>query len=94
MRMAPSSGSRITLSADCVLIFILCESGVSGHMTSGFIERGDDERLRVYDELGEPIEYVSGRKLRSWRIFQKGAPLDEWSHVMPEDTERLATEWP
>ena len=84
----------MTLSVDCVLVFVLRESGVSGHLTSGHIERAEGEGLRVYDEFGTPIEYFSGPKLRSWRVFRKGAPLDEWSSVMPEDQQRLARQRP
>ncbi len=76
------------LSTDYVLSYVLRDSGVLGRLTSGRIEKENDG-LRVYNTFGEVNEYVSGFKLRSWRVCRAGIAIPDWSHVSPEDSERL-----
>ncbi len=78
----------MTLSTDCILCYILRESGVFGRLTSGRIER-QGEGLSVYDPFGNVNEYVSGSRLRSWSVFRAGFFILEWSHILPEDAKRL-----
>ena len=80
---------RLSLSLDCILVYVLRESGVRGHLTSGRIERRQDQTLSVYDDSGVPIEYISGDRMRSWRVFQGGTPLAEWSRVITGDEHLL-----
>ena len=83
----------MTLSLDCVLIYILRHSGVVGRLASGRIEICDAEGLRVYDGIGRLNEYLSGDRLRSWRVIRYGSAVPDWSHVMPEDLPLLETHW-
>jgi hypothetical protein len=75
----------MTLSIDCVLLYVLRGSGVLGRLTSGRIECHEGEGIRVYDRFDCLNDYVSGARLRSWSVFCSGCPIPEWSHVMPED---------
>ena len=79
----------LILSTDCILVFVLRESGVRGQLTSGRIERREDETLSVYNDSGVMNEYISGARMRSWAVFRRGVPLADWSHVMPEDDRLL-----
>ena len=80
----------MVLSSDCVVVFVLRDSGVRGSLASGRIEPLPDMTLNIYNSHGVLNEYISGARLRSWRVFSHGTPLPDWSHVMPEDAEALA----
>jgi hypothetical protein len=82
----------MVLSLDCVLVYVLGGSGVKGRLTSGRIELDEREGLRVYGDSGSLNHYISGARLRSWRVFCKGTPLAGWDHVMPVDADRLASD--
>lgn len=82
----------MVLSWNCILVYVLRDSGVRGHLTSGRIEFEAGKGLTVYGNSGLLNEYISGVKLRSWRVFCQGKPLPAWSQVMPEDADRLARE--
>jgi hypothetical protein len=75
----------VILSSDCVLVYVLRHSGVAGRLTSGKIELEEGKGLMVYDSFGVLNEYVSGDRLRSWSVFDRGIPIPEWSQVAPED---------
>ena len=78
------------LSDEAVLVYILAESGVRGHLTSGRIERTPSGTLDVYDGWGEPFHYLSGKRLRSWCVVDaSGKPLDGWREILPEDLPRI-----
>jgi len=78
------------LSDDVVLIYILAESGVRGHLTSGRIERRPDGTLDVYDARGRRFDYLSGNRLRSWCVVDpSGKPIDGWREILPEDLPRI-----
>ena len=79
------------LSNDRVLHFVLRESGVVGHVTSGRVERVAHQ-IKVYNKLGELNEYISESRLRSWCVAEGGRQLPEFTHIMPEDRDRLAIE--
>ena len=82
----------MVLSWNCVLVYILRDTGIRGRVTSGRLEFEAGKGLSVYDNCGPLNEYISGARLRSWRVFYHGTPLPAWSQVMPEDAELLARE--
>ncbi|MGP0075799.1 MAG: hypothetical protein ACLPWF_28115 [Bryobacteraceae bacterium] len=78
------------LSQEAALVYILAESGVRGHLTSGRIERNSDGTLDVFDAWGNRIDYVSGNRLRSWCVIgPDGNPIDGWREILPEDLPRI-----
>lgn len=79
----------MTLSSNCILFFVLCQSGVGGHITEGKVELHERDGLIVYDRFGIRIEYFSGERLRSWSVVRNGVPVPGWSHIMPEDALHL-----
>jgi hypothetical protein len=80
----------MVLSEEAALVYILAESGVRGHLTSGQIERGPDGTLRVFDRYGAWFEYLSGKRLRSWCVVgAEGKPMDGWQEILPEDLPRI-----
>ena len=83
---------ELYLSDKRVLAYVLCQSGVRGCLKSGRIEFDQSDGLRIYDSFGILNEYISGARTRSWRVFINGVSAPEWSHVMPEDAQRLAKE--
>jgi hypothetical protein len=79
----------MTLSDDATLTFVL-QSGVSGRVKSGRIERVGESTINVYDRYGTLQPYFSGIRLRSWCIAgADGHPIPSWSAILPEDGERL-----
>jgi hypothetical protein len=78
----------MTLSDDCVLFFVLRQSGVVGHLTSGRVEQ-EGEGLAVYDYFGNLNEYISGTRMRSWCVVRARRHVPEWSQIMPEDVPLL-----
>lgn len=80
----------LTLSDEAVLVYILAESGVRGHRTSGGIQRNASGTLDVFDPDGQRFEYLSGGRLRSWCVVGlDGGPIDGWENILPEDIRRL-----
>jgi hypothetical protein len=87
------------LSPEKVLVYVLAESGVRGHLTAGRIERGVQGSggaggLDVFDAQGNRIDYLSGRRIRSWCLVDTlGRPLDGdkdgWREILPEDLPNL-----
>lgn len=78
------------LSDDAVLVYILAETGVRGHLTAGRIERRPDGTLDVYDARGKRFDYLSGNRLRSWCVVDAtGKPIDGWREILPKDLPRL-----
>ncbi len=74
------------LSDQAVLVYILAESGVKGRLTSGRVERNPAGKLTVFDARGEPFDYLSGNRLRSWCVLgPEGKPVDGWREILPED---------
>lgn len=77
------------LSDNTVLVYVLEESGVHGHLTSGRIERHAGN-LDVFDARGERVDYLSGKRIRSWCLVDaKGQPLDGWREILPEDHPKI-----
>lgn len=62
----------MVLSWNCVLVYVLRETGVRGRLTSGRIELEASKGLRVYSSGGSLNEYISGARLRSCRVFLPG----------------------
>jgi hypothetical protein len=86
----PMPNPRLLLSNECFLVYILRDSGVRGHTTSGIVERISTNRINVYDSHGALLEYFSGDALRSWCVVDlKDKPVDAWLHIAPEDAERF-----
>jgi len=84
-----ASGDVITLSDDAMLLFIL-QSGVSGRLPAGRVERDGESVIKVYDRYGRLQPYFSGAKLRSWCIVgPTGLPIPSWSSILPEDLGRM-----
>ena len=78
------------LSDNAVLIYILAETGVRGQLNSGWIERGLDGTLNVYDARGTRFDYLSGNRVRSWCVVnRKGEPIEGWREVVAEDLPRF-----
>jgi hypothetical protein len=78
------------LSDEVALVYILAETGVRGKLTSGAIERVADGSLNVFDARGNPFEYLSGKRIRSWCLVNgEGKPLDGWRLILPEDAPRI-----
>jgi hypothetical protein len=76
----------MVLSDEAVLVYLLAESGVRGQLNSGRIQRGDSGKLDVFDSRGEPFEYLSGGRIRSWWVVDaKGKPVEGWQDIRPED---------
>ena len=79
----------MTLSSNCILFYVLRESGVGGHLTEGKLALHERDGLVVYDKFGTLNEYISRDRLRSWSVICDGVPVLGWSHIMPEDATRL-----
>jgi len=80
----------IVLSEEALLLYILTESGVRGHLTSGRIERSPTGTLDVFNARGEWFEYLSGQRLRSWCVVGiEGKPIDGWGKILPEDLPKI-----
>lgn len=79
----------MTLSTNCILHFVLNESGVRGRLTEGKVVLDERDGLIVYDRFGSLIEYLSGERLRSWTVIRDRISVPGWSHIMPEDAMRL-----
>jgi hypothetical protein len=80
----------VVLSHDAVLVYILAESGVKGHLTSGRIERDSAGKLNVFDSRGDRFEYLSGARLRSWCVLgPEGKTIDGWQKILPQDLTKL-----
>jgi hypothetical protein len=83
----------VLLSPEVILVYVLAESGVSGHLSSGRIERLPCGTLDVFDARGEPFDYLSGHRLRSWCVIgPKGEPIDGWREILPEDLPKIFPE--
>ena len=78
----------MTLSNSCILYYALRGSGVRGHLTEGKADLHERDGLIVYDRFGAVNEYLTER-LRSWTVIRDGVPVPGWSHIMPEDANRL-----
>ena len=78
----------MTLSNTCILYYALRGSGVRGRLTEGKAELDERDGLIVYDRFGVVNEYLRER-LRSWTVIRDGVPVPGWSHIMPEDKNRL-----
>lgn len=80
----------MALSDNAVLVYILAESGVRGRLNSGWIERGPDGTLNVYDARRTRFDYLSGSRLRSWCVVDRtGHPIDGWREILLEDLPRI-----
>jgi hypothetical protein len=76
----------VILSNDSFLVYILADSGVKGRLASGRIERGPGGTLDVFDARGDKFEYLSGERIRSWRVAgSDGKPAYGWHKILPED---------
>ncbi len=83
----------MVLSAEVMLVYILADSGVRGHLTSGRIERNPCGKLIVFDAHGERFEYLSGNRLRSWCVIGcDGQPIDGWREILPEDLPKILSD--
>lgn len=79
----------MVLSESVTLVYVLKESGVRGHLSSGRIERHAGS-LDVFDARGERVDYVSGKRLRSWCVVDaQGQPVDGWREILPEDLPKI-----
>jgi hypothetical protein len=77
------------LSERAVLVYILKESGVRGHLTSGRIERHAGT-LEVFDARGDRLDYLSGKRIRSWCVVDaRGQPMDGWQEILPGDISKI-----
>ncbi|MFZ0339570.1 MAG: hypothetical protein WAL45_16155 [Terracidiphilus sp.] len=75
------------------MVYVLAESRVTGHLTSGRIERRPCGKLDVFDARGERFEYLSGQRLRSWCVIgPEGDPVDGWREILPEDLPKILPE--
>jgi hypothetical protein len=80
----------MVLSERAVLLYILAESGVRGHLTSGRIELDPFGELDVFDAQGDRFEYLSGSRLRSWCVVGlEGNPMDGWQKILPQDIAKI-----
>jgi hypothetical protein len=68
------------------------QGGIRGRVTKGKAELHARGGLIVYDGFGMRNEYLSGEGLRSWSVICDGIPVPGWSHIMPENVRRLATD--
>jgi hypothetical protein len=68
-------GEFMTLSSNCVLYYVLRESGVRGQLTEGNVELHERKGILVYDRYGTPNEYISGEHLSSWSVVRDGVPV-------------------
>ena len=76
----------MNLSFDCVLAYVLGDSGCAGRLLEWRVERHPASGLSVYDAGGTLIEYISGSRMRSWCLFgDRGAPIPGWCEMQPED---------
>ena len=81
------------LSDEAVLVYVLAETGVRGHLTSGRIERHPSGKLHVFDVRGDCFEYLSGERLRSWCVLgPQGQTIDGWREILPEDLPKIFPE--
>ncbi len=84
--MTQYSPDYLTLSHESTLIFILRNSGCSGALYAGRIERRGDSELQVYDSGGEIIEYISRERMRSWCIIDAERFIRrDWCSIDPND---------
>lgn len=90
--MADDAMNSINLSDNCALYYVLRESGVGGHVTSGRAELHEPEGVVVFDVYGRRNEYISGERLRSWSVIRGGVLVPGWSHIAPEDTLRFSSQ--
>ena len=82
----PACKIPVVLSEGVCLVYVLAESGVRGHLTSGRIERQSSGKLTVFDVRGDLFEYLSGGRIRSWCVVgPDGKPVDGWNQILPED---------
>jgi hypothetical protein len=51
----------MTLSSNCILFYVLRQSGVRGHATEGKVELHERDGLILYDRFGIRNEYFSGK---------------------------------
>jgi len=80
----------MVLSDDMSLVYVLAESGVRGHLTSGHIERNSSGALDVFNAWGERFEYLSGERLRSWCVVgPEGKPMNGWREILLEDLPKI-----
>lgn len=80
----------LALSHDNTLVYVLAESGVRGHLTSGRIERDPADGLIVFDTQGTRFDYLSGKRLRSWCVVDAlGRPVDGWREILAEDLPKI-----
>jgi hypothetical protein len=80
----------MVLSDNTVFVYVLKESGVRGHLSSGKIERPGTGALDVFDARGDRIDYLSGTRIRSWCLVNaQGQPVDGWREILPEDLTRI-----
>jgi hypothetical protein len=85
-------GSSIILSPELFLVYILRQSGCSGQLTAGTVQRSGPCRLNVFDEHGKPFDYVSGDALRTWCVIDPaGKPVEGWSEIMAGDLPALVS---
>jgi len=81
------------LSESAVLVYVLKTSGVRGHLMSGRIERRGPGALDVFNARGDPLEYLSGKRIRSWCIVDaRGQALDGWQEILQEDLPKIFAE--
>lgn len=82
----------ITLSDEMTLTYVLNDSGCTGRLSVGRVERAGPDQVKVYDSYGEIFEYVSGVQLRSWCVLGRdGQPFDGWSQIHPADAQRFGS---
>lgn len=87
--------SAVVLSEGVCLVYVLAESGVRGHLTSGRIERQSSDKLTVFDVRGDRIEYLSGERIGSWCVVgPDGKPVDGWKQILPQDLPLLLPDRP
>ena len=62
---------------------MLRHGGVRGRLTSGRVAFDEGKGLTVYDPFGGLNEYISGARMRSWRVFREGCSIPEcdWDHA-------------
>lgn len=86
----PRESNMTVLSDEAVLVYILTETGVRGHLTQGHVRRGPAGTLDVFDVRGTRIDYLSGKRLRSWCLFDVlGNPIEGWREIQPEDLPKM-----
>jgi hypothetical protein len=80
----------MVLSNEAVLVYILADSGVRGHLTAGRIERNPSGSLTVFNTRGECFEYLCGKRIRSWCVMAPGGKLiDGWREILPKDLSKI-----